>query len=486
MMRAPLPLMCCAMALTMLLGACGTDNESAVRLSIIDGPADRNVDARRLGPLAVRLRDATSQGLVRFDAAGNIVPGLAERWIVTDYGRSFIFRLRDAQWDDGDKVTSQQVAEALRRRIRIEQGQRMSADLDRIRDVRAMTDKVIEIRLLSPEPDFLQVIAQPELGIRRSGRGTGPLDEERAKGWTTLTVPVMDGAAPTPRTIERPLFVRGEDAAHGIARFASGASDAVLGGRFEHLPYLASADVNANTIIFDGVAGLFGLAVVEDQGFLSQASNREAIAMAIDRSALMTGLNLGQWETGTRYVRAGIDGYDAIAANRWEGRAIADLREIARGRVSDWQARNGPAAPLRIALADGPGSRVLFARLKADLASIGLRARLVGVSQNADLRLIDRVAAYDEPIWYLNQLSCAMQRLCDREGDDLLARARRAVDPEVRLSRLVEAETAMTAANYYIPLGTPVRWSLVRSGLTGIISNPTAWHPLPDIAIIPR
>ncbi len=52
-------------------------------------PARTGLDvARRL------LLDSVAQGLVRFDASGQVEPGLAERWIVTDGGMSYIFRLR--------------------------------------------------------------------------------------------------------------------------------------------------------------------------------------------------------------------------------------------------------------------------------------------------------------------------------------------------------------------------------------------------------
>ncbi len=45
--------------------------------------------------------DSVAQGLVRFDASGQIAPGLAERWTVLDNGLSYVFRLRDAEWSDG-------------------------------------------------------------------------------------------------------------------------------------------------------------------------------------------------------------------------------------------------------------------------------------------------------------------------------------------------------------------------------------------------
>src|SRR5690242_8284543 len=58
---------------------------------------------------------ATAQGLVSLDAAGQIEPGLAERWTVLDDGLSYIFRLRDATWSDGRPVTTEQVVTILRR-----------------------------------------------------------------------------------------------------------------------------------------------------------------------------------------------------------------------------------------------------------------------------------------------------------------------------------------------------------------------------------
>src|SRR3546814_18124294 len=60
------------------------------------------------------LLEATAQGLVSYDGAGEIDVGLAERWTVTTDGRSYIFRVREAKWSNGDKVTAEAVAAILR------------------------------------------------------------------------------------------------------------------------------------------------------------------------------------------------------------------------------------------------------------------------------------------------------------------------------------------------------------------------------------
>ena len=48
------------------------------------------------------------------------------------------------------------------------------------------------------------------------------------------------------------------------------------------------------------------------------------------------------------------------------------------------------------------------------------------------------------------------------------------------------AEALLTAANIYIPIGAPLRWSMVRGAVDGFAANAWAWHPLPDMATIPR
>lgn len=476
----------CATTAALLLAGCNASDTSPLGISIIDPSPVNNLDAATLAPAAEYLRAATSQGLVRLDSLGNIVPALAERWIVTDDGLSYIFRLRNARWENGDAVTSEHVAAALRRRLTIEARSAIGADTAEVRDIRAMTGRVIEIRLLAPQPDLLRILALPELGIRRNGRGTGPLVADRRQYWTLLTERVDDAIDPAMRPRVRPLQVRTESAARAIARFSLGEVSMVLGGRFEHLPYLSPASVPDNAVRADPVIGLFGLLVVNDKGFLGDPANREAIALAIDREGLMTPLGIGQWQTMTRIVPLGLDRYAPLAGDRWTDLPLAQRRDLARGRVARWREEHDAMPVLRIAMPTGPGSRIVFARIKRDLATIGLESRMVGADAPADLRLIDDVAHYRQPAWFLNRLACAVQPVCDKDGDVLLAQARRATDPAVRASRMAEAELSMTSANIYIPLGAPVRFSLVTRNVPGFAITADGWHALPDMVAIPR
>ena len=123
------------------------------------------------------VRAATHEGLVALDPAGQVIPAIAERWIVTDDAMSYIFRLRDSAWPDGEEITADDVQRELRGIIARLEGTSLGLDLAKVNDVRARTGRVVEVRLSGPMPEFLRLLAQPELGFaeRGSGAGTGPM-----------------------------------------------------------------------------------------------------------------------------------------------------------------------------------------------------------------------------------------------------------------------------------------------------------------------
>ena len=150
-----------------------------------------------------------------------------------------------------------------------------------------------------------------------------------------------------------------------------------------------------------------------------------------------------------------------------------------------WKAAHGPVT-LRIALPAGPGSDLLFERLAADLKATGLNAQRIGANADADLRLIDRIARYDRPGWFFNQLSCAGARaLCSVAADKLVAEAQAQPDMAKRAELFAQAEAQLTTENAYIPFGVPIRWSLVGID-SGFAPNRWGVHPLMPLAFIPK
>ena len=479
-MRKPfVALMACLLATSCTSGG----DDGVLKVAIIGTTDQLFADGVRLTPPGQHIRAAQAQGLVRLDEAGNVVPAIAERWIVTDDGVSYIFRIREFDLPGGGRLTAQTVRDSLRRTLTRLSGTSLGLDLAKVSEVRAMTGRVVEIRLKSPMRGFLQVLAQPELGLMLQNGHTGPMALTREGD-----IAVLDAMPPEMRGLPSQddwgkgllqLRVSAVDAQRAVDGFSDAEYDLLLGGRLTNLPLADTGPLSRGTVRLDAAIGLFGLDVAHTDGFLAEPANREALAQAIDRNALMQPFNIGGWTATTRLVASGLPGDAGLVGERWDGTNLEQRRIIAAGRVAQWEQASGRELELRIALPAGPGSDLLFRGLAADMLRIGATAKRVGADDPADLRLRDRVARYGEARWFLNQFNCNFTNgPCAKEADDLVARSIQLTDPAAEAAMLAEAERVLTAANIYIPLGAPIRWSQVRGGVDGFIENAWALHPL--------
>lgn len=470
----------CALPAALLLTACGDGVPGGpVEVSAIGArlTVDRP-NGEPLTPPAAALRLATAQGLVAFDAAGQIEPGLAERWIVSDDGLSYIFRLRTAEWRPGRRVTANDLARQLRRLLQPGSGHRLARLYAAVDAVIPVTDSIVEIRLKRPRPQFLALLAQPEMGLFSGKFGSGPFRIAEQQREVALLNPIADPEPPDSAQARYPVQLRADRAAAAVVRFDQELADLVLGGGYVDLPYARVIEPRKGELRFDPAAGLFGLAVANDDGFLATAENREAIAMAIDRQTLVNLFDVPGWRPVFSIVPARLDLAREPARPEWL-RIEHDQRvEIARARVAAWRGNNTAFPRLRIALPAGPGSRLLFARLAVDLGQIGIIAERTDYAAPADLRLIDEVAPNDSATWYLTRLSCAYRLPCGETGDVALAESRVQPSLAARSAKLSDADSAYTVNVPFIPLATPLRWSLVRPRLQGFRPNVRAVHPL--------
>ena len=462
------------------IGGCadGVDNASISVAVIGNEKADFAIGRLPLERGAGLLRAATAQGLVSFDAQGRINPGLAERWIASEDGLSYIFRIGDAEWNGGGEVTARQVATILQQRLDELRRGGFGGDLLLIGQVNAITDHVLEIRLTKPRPNLLELLAQPEFGIVKGRAGSGPMRSTDGGATPVLMHRSYNLEDAREELVPPRIMLRGRTAATAIAAYAKGAVDVVEGGRFAHLPLLDAARVDAPAISVDPVVGLFGLSVVNETAFLKEQVNREALAMAMDRTALLAPFERPEWAIAETIWPPDLFGEWTIDPPGWTTATFAERRTEAARRVAIWRDKNGPTPPLRIAMPVEAGGRLLFARIAADLAVIGLEAQRVGPQQDADLRLIDQVADYDGPLWYLTRLSCPATPICNEQADRLV---RTALDVETLPDRrrlLRDAAAAIQADGRFIPLAAPYRFSIVRPGVQGHAPNARGWHLL--------
>ena len=497
-----LPQIVAAFACAVALSACGAaQNDDIARIAFIGSGEDLRTRGVLLAPAEQHLRAATAEGLVALNAQGEVVPALAERWIVTDDGLSYIFRLRNSDWPDGARLDGRNVKAALERNLAALDNTSLGLDLAIVDDVRAMTGRVIEIRLKSPMPQFLQLLAQPELGLLRGGVGTGPMRAD-VTGNRAELMPMapQDRGLPTVEDWDaatRRIAILALPAREAAEAFDRGDVDAVLNGHLLSLPLTDRGPLARGTVQLDLVFGLFGLQIANDDGLLADPLRREALAMTIERASLLEPFGIAEWAPSSRIVPAGLPSAQTIAADgaadppttRWPDLTIEARRAQGRSRIAAWVGQGGTRT-LTLSLPDRIGAPLLFQALADDMAEIGITLREARPDASADLILVDRVARYGDPRWFLNQFSCGLRgsrrnALCAPEADALVARTLTLTDEREQALLLRQAEDAMLAANIYIPIGAPVRWSLVRGGFEGFADNPWGLHPLFDMAMRP-
>ena len=470
-------------AVTLALAGCDRRaDQGPVVVSVIGGAPIQGDSSE--GPLDLPARlliDSTAQGLVRFDAAAQIEPGIAERWTVIDKGMSYIFRLRDAEWSDGRPVKAAEVVAVLRRQLGPRSRNPLLPFLSAIDEVVEMTPEVIEVRLKRPRPDLLKLFAQPELAVFRTRPpgGSGPFRIADAPGPGILLRPATDPArspdddTPLPGP-EANVRLIGERAALAITRFAARRSDLVTGGTFTDWPLLAASSVAPANQKIDPAVGLFGLAIASRDGFLADPANRAAVARTVDRQTIVSAFT-PYWAATAQILPEQLDSAAAPATAAWAVPPAPTPADIAPvDRVRAWRLAHPGPLLFRIAVPRGPGATILYGYVAGGLRAIGIDAVRVDQDAAAELRLVDAVAPYDSARWYL---ATACQP-CGGEAQAALDAARDAPDMASRAQHIAEADAALAADISFIPIARPLRWSLVSLRLEQWQGNSRAWHPL--------
>ncbi len=475
-------------AAALLVASCNRPDTGAVAVTVI-GSRPTLVDpvTGPLTPPQAVMLGSVAQGLVRFDAAGQIEAGLAERWNVSDDGLSYIFRLASGTWPSGRKINAADVARLLRRQFGGNSRNPLKDTVGAVAEVVAMTDRVLEIRLIAPRPNLLQLLAQPEFGLVRAGHGSGPLsvdetkplDGEDAPGADTIrlvrALPAADGDEP----VKEHVWLSAMPADAAVRAFVNGQTSLVLGGSFADLGFVLGARVPRGALRFDPAVGLFGLVPARATGPLADPEVRALLDSAIDRGALVASLGVPDLQPRNSLLQPGLEGMGTPALPPWSAIPADTRRETMLASAKSLFGDTPPT--LRIVLPEGPGAAILLQRLRTDWGVLGVTLEPATRGQPADLRLVDQVAPSGSPAWFLRQFRCGAAPICVPTADPLLEAARTTRDAGERASLFAQAERQMSDATLFMPLTAPVRWSLAASGISNFVENRFARHPLTSL-----
>jgi len=152
------------------------------------GPEPDSLDIHQAqGLAAINVLRDLREGLVAFDADGQLVPGAADSWEVLEEGRLYRFQLReDAKWSNGDPVLAPDFIRGLRRAVDpanaaatagllspiVNAGEVLSGAMrPEALGVAAPSDRILEIRLDQPAPWFPEILSHPVAFPLHAGGG---------------------------------------------------------------------------------------------------------------------------------------------------------------------------------------------------------------------------------------------------------------------------------------------------------------------------
>ncbi len=168
-----------------LLAGCGNRGDGGARTpgdaralnrALATEPESLDPQKSRSVQAAAVLRDI-GEGLVTYDAAGEMVPATAESWEVSTDGLSYTFRIRaDARWSNGDPVTAADFVFGLQRLVDPATAAFYAAELGNVVNaadivagklepgelgVSAPDDRTFVISLVRPTPYLLSLLTHP-------------------------------------------------------------------------------------------------------------------------------------------------------------------------------------------------------------------------------------------------------------------------------------------------------------------------------------
>lgn len=142
------------------------------------------------GTWITNVTGAIFEGLVR-RYNGEILPGVAESWEVSDDNLTYTFHLRDESWSDGEPITAQDFVDSWN--LLIERATPMAQfteyfTVDGKANATAIDDKTLEVTLNYPVPFMMEVFAMSALTVVRTDKY-----EESGDAYYQSTPEAMNG-----------------------------------------------------------------------------------------------------------------------------------------------------------------------------------------------------------------------------------------------------------------------------------------------------
>nr|MBC7245675.1 ABC transporter substrate-binding protein [Chloroflexota bacterium] len=351
------------------------------------------------------IHNSTYDTLVEFRAGDltKVAPRLADRWEVSADGLTYTFYLHPGvKFTSGNPVTAEDVRFSWMRLKNIKDNPAFYADI--VADVQVVNDTTVKVILTEPSPAFLAICAAPAMCIvdskvvkEHGGTDAADADQtDKAKDWLDQN---SAGSGPfiltkwTPKAeiiLEaNPNYWRGKpklgkviikhvaDPTTALQMLQRGDADMVESLDVD-LVEQAKADPNLQVIIGQTL----------NQNYLAMTSNpelskplsdkrvRQAIALSVDYDGLIKALLRGYGSRAPSIIPLGILGVDP---------AMTQGRNLEKAKALLKEAGYEKGFEVELCYGSNPVRETIAAKLKSDLAEVGITVNLKPMEQSVYL-----------------------------------------------------------------------------------------------------
>jgi peptide/nickel transport system substrate-binding protein len=277
-------------------GCATSEVESRVVLGFTLEPTSLDISGTAGQSIPQVLLDNVYEGLLRVEEDGQIIPGLAESYEVSDDGLRYVFTIRDAKFHDGTALSAADVVWSLNRLLNDKATDILPTQLAQFAKVTSVTssDAVVTLELSERDNDLLYNLTQrggvifkkDTSDFANSANGTGP-----------YTLGTWDKGNSI--TLERfgDYWGRRADTDTVVFRYfadATALSNAMLAGDIDVMTTVQSPETLSVFESRDDLKVLSGstncevtLGMNNSRAPFNDASVRKAVRQAIDKRALI-------------------------------------------------------------------------------------------------------------------------------------------------------------------------------------------------------
>ena len=510
----------------LMVAACSGPDDAApavptLNRAIASDPESLDLHRMRSVQAGEVMRDL-GEGLATYTASGELVPGTAESWTISEDGLTYTFTIREsARWSNGDRVTAGDFVVAWRRLVtpataafnanhaaaivnapEVVAGELTASSLG----VEAADERTLIVRLSRPTAYFLNLLTYPSMfpvhpaslaehgdAFARPGNmvsnGAYKLDEWQPGSVIKLSrnEHYWNNAATAIAAVDHHVITQGMTE---LNRYRAGEIDVTSIIPLDSIQQLR--EERPDELIIAPYIGVYyyGFNLTKPP-FKDNPQLRQALSMAIDRETLVEKI-VGRGEAPAySWVPPGVANYEARRfgyADMTQDERNAQARRLYR------EAGYGDQNPLEVELrynVSDEQQRVALAIQSMWREALGFEATLVNVDFQvllADMRAAEVtqvfrsswIGDYPDAHTFLSILQgdnpSNMPRYASEEYDSLMQRAADQADPNLRRAFLEEAERELLADHPVIPIYFYVSKHLVSPRVGGWEDNVLDYH----------